>query len=104
MKNIYLILFICVCISSVGISQTNITAVKVGDRIDVTINKFFFTSYLFAKNEKYPFFYSVNGPSGACVTYMRNGIWLHHSSQFFGSNDVNGGNYWNKALKVGQCR
>jgi hypothetical protein len=88
--------------SVMGFSQTKITAVKVGDRIDVTINKFFFTSYLFAKNEKYPFFYPVNGPSGAGVTSMRNGIWPHHSSLFFGSDDVNGGNYWNKALSGGQ--
>lgn len=34
-----------------------------------------FTSYMFAKNEKYPFFYPVNGPSGAGVTSMRNGLW-----------------------------
>ena len=54
---------ICLLLISVmGFSQTKITAVKVVDRIDVTINKFFFTSYLFAKNEKYPFFYPVNGP------------------------------------------
>jgi len=38
---------ICLLLMSVmGFSQTKITAVKVGDRIDITINKFFFTSYL----------------------------------------------------------
>lgn len=83
-------------------AQTKISAVKTGDKIDVTIDNLFFTSYIFASNEKYPFFYPVNGPSGASVTSMRNGTYPHHSSLFFGCDKVNGGNYWQEGLDRGR--
>lgn len=83
-------------------SQSKISAVKKGAKIDVTIDNLFFTSYLFAENEKYPFFYPVNGPSGAGVTSMRNGTYPHHSSLFFGCDKVNGGNYWQEGLERGR--
>jgi hypothetical protein len=57
---------------------------------------------LFSTDEKYPFFYPVNGPSGASVTSMRNGTYPHHSSLFFGCDRVNGGNYWQEGLDRGQ--
>ncbi|KAA6315105.1 hypothetical protein EZS27_034388, partial [termite gut metagenome] len=45
----------------------------------------------------------VNGPvSGFGVTSMRNGIWPHHSSLFFGCDRVNGGNYWQEGLERGR--
>jgi hypothetical protein len=83
-------------------AQSKISAVKKGAKIDVTIDNLFFTSYLFSTDEKYPFFYPVNGPSGASVTSMRNGTYPHHSSLFFGCDRVNGGNYWQEGLERGQ--
>ena len=77
------------------VSAVKIHAVKVGSKINVSIDDKFFTSYIFSEDEKYPFFYPVNGPvSGGSVTSMRNGEYPHHSSMFFGCDQVNGGNYW----------
>ena len=90
----------------VGFSQikaAKITAVKVGSKINVTIDGKYFTSYIFSSDEKYPFFYPVNGPlSGGSVTSMRNGEYSHHSSLFFGCDLVNGGNYWQEGLERGR--
>lgn len=80
----------------------NLHAVKTGSRIDVTVNGAFFTSYRFSADEKYPFFFPVNGPSGASATSMRNGQYPHHSSLFFGCDRVNGGNYWQEDLTRGR--
>lgn len=85
------------------LSAAKITAVRVGNKINVTINGKFFTSYIFSEDEKYPFFYPVNGPvSGGSVTSMRNGEYPHHSSLFFGCDLVNGGNYWQEGLERGR--
>jgi len=87
----------------IPLSAAKITAVKVGSKINVTINNKYFTSYICSDDEKYPFFYPVNGPvSGGSVTSMRNGIYPHHSSLFFGCDQVNGGNYWQDALDRGR--
>jgi hypothetical protein len=83
-------------------AQLQIKAQKIGSRIDVYIGSRFFTRYIFAGDEKYPFFFPVNGPSGAGVTSMRNGTYPHHSSLFFGCDRVNGGNYWQEGLERGQ--
>ena len=73
----------------------DIKAVRNGSKIDVTIDNLFFTSYHFSVEEKFPFFYPVNGPvTGGSVTSMRNGEYPHHSSLYFGCDLVNGGNYW----------
>jgi hypothetical protein len=74
----------------------------VGDKIEFRVNGNLFTSYILSDFEKYPFFYPVNGPSNASVTSMRNANYPHHSSLFFGCDKVNGGNYWQEALKDGQ--
>jgi len=80
-----------------------ITAVKVGAKINVTINGKFFTTYIFSEDEKYPFFYPLNGPvSGGSVTSLRNAVYPHHSSLFFGCDMVNGGNYWQEGLERGR--
>ena len=91
---------IAVCWASAQ-AQT-LKAVKIGSRIDVTVDGAFFTSYRFSAEEKYPFFFPVNGPSGASVTSMRNGEYPHHSSLFFGCDLVNGGNYWQEGPERGQ--
>lgn len=84
-------------------SAVKINAVKVGSKINITIDGKFFTSYIFSDDEKYPFFYPLNGPvTGASVTSMRNGIYPHHSSLFFGCDRVNGGNYWQEGLDRGR--
>lgn len=84
-------------------SAAKINAVKVGSKINITIDGKFFTSYIFSDDEKYPFFYPVNGPlSGGSVTSMRNGVYPHHTSLFFGCDMVNGGNYWQEGLERGR--
>ena len=83
--------------------RRTVNAVQIGNRIDVTVGNLFFTSYRFEDDEKYPFFFPVNSPvSGASVTSMRNGIYPHHSSLFFGCDRVNGGNYWQEGLERGR--
>ena len=85
------------------VKGSKINAVKVGSKINVTIDGKYFTSYIFSSDEKYPFFYPVNGPlSGGSVTSMRNGEYPHHSSLFFGCDMVNGGNYWQEGLDRGR--
>ena len=79
-----------------------LSATRIGSRIDVMIAGDFFTSYRFSSDEKYPFFFPVNAPSGASVTSMRNGKYPHHSSLFFGCDKVNGGNYWQEGIAAGQ--
>jgi len=87
----------------IPLSAAKITAEKVGSKINVTIDNKYFTSYIFSGDEKYPFFYPVNGPdSGGSVTSMRNGEYPHHSSLFFGCDLVNGGNYWQEGLERGR--
>ncbi|MGA0845398.1 MAG: PmoA family protein [Luteolibacter sp.] len=77
-------------------------AESVESRVDVWVAGKFFTSYHIKSDEKYPFFYPINGPSGASVTSMRNGDYPHHSSLFFGCDQVNGGNFWQEGLERGQ--
>lgn len=102
LKSMLISLLLVVGFAIPSISQSKVSAVKTGNKIDVTIDNLFFTSYSFADNEKYPFFYPVNGPSGASVTSMRNGTYPHHSSLFFGCDKVNGGNYWQEGLERGR--
>ena len=96
-------LFVFGALTRTGLAAgLELRATRVGARIDVTVGGDFFTSYRFAADEKYPFFFPVNGPSGASVTSMRNGKYPHHSSLFFGCDKVNGGNYWQDGLEAGQ--
>jgi hypothetical protein len=81
-----------------------VAASRIGNRIDVTVNGNLFTQYIFSDDEKYPFFFPVNGPSGFSVTSMRNSLYPHHSSLFFGCDRVNGGNYWQEGLDRGRIR
>lgn len=91
---------ILISLSSYG---AKIVAEKSGSKINVTIDGKFFTSYIFSEQEKYPFFFPVNGPvSGGSVTSMRNAEYPHHSSLFFGCDMVNGGNYWQEGLERGR--
>jgi len=88
---------------SIQSEAAKINAVRVGSKINVTINGKYFTSYIFSDDEKYPFFFPVNGPvSGGSLTSMRNAEYPHHSSLFFGCDLVNGGNYWQEGLERGR--
>lgn len=92
--------FFLICINA--FSQPKIDAKKFNSKIDISINDNHFTSYVFSQDEKYPFFFPVNGLSNASVTSMRNGNYPHHSSLFLGCDKVNGGNYWQEGLERGQ--
>ena len=88
---------------SFNLSAAKITAEKAGSKINISVNDKFFTSYIFSGDEKYPFFFPVNGPiSGGSVTSMRNGEYPHHSSLFFGCDQVNGGNFWQEGPERGR--
>jgi hypothetical protein len=95
-------LVLVVFVSVKSMSQNKITATKLQSKIDININNNLFTSYLFSQDEKYPFFFPVNGPSNGSITSMRNSNYPHHSSLFFGCDKVNGGNYWQEGLERGQ--
>jgi Methane oxygenase PmoA len=85
------------------LSAAKLTAEKVGSKINISIDGKFFTSYIFSPDEKYPFFFPVNGPlSGGTVTSMRNDPYPHHSSLYFACDAVNGGNYWQEGLERGR--
>lgn len=100
-KYSFLLFFLLSCVIH-GFGQLKVSAVKFNEKIDILINKNLFTSYLFSEEEKYPFFFPVNGPSNSGVTSMRNANYPHHSSLFFGCDKVNGGNYWQEGLERGQ--
>ncbi len=103
MNKFKLIICLLFLFGFVQLQAAKITAVKVGSKINVTIDGKYFTSYICSSDEKYPFFYPVNGPlSGGSVTSMRNGEYPHHSSLFFGCDLVNGGNYWQEGLERGR--
>lgn len=96
-----IIWFFCLTLV-VGEVNSQVTAKQIGPNIEVRIKDKYFTTYISSSSEKYPFFYPVNGPSGASVSSMRNGTYPHHSSLFFGCDKVNGGNYWQEDLSRGQ--
>lgn len=98
---IVLLAWFC-CPDPAARAQAVVTADKSGDRIEIRVDGSLFTSYILSEHEKYPFFFPVNGPSGASVTSMRNANYPHHSSLFFGCDRVNGGNYWQEGLDQGQ--
>lgn len=103
MKKIILSIVAVFLAGNMMAQKQEVSATKIGNRIDVVIGQQFFTSYCFQPDEKYPFFFPVNGPvSGATMTSMRNGEYPHHSSLFFGCDRVNGGNYWQEGLERGQ--
>jgi hypothetical protein len=91
------------CVGFAKAQNSTVSAAKIGNRIEVSIDNRFFTCYHFQPDEKYPLFYPLNGPlSGNSVTSMRNSTYPHHSSLFFGCDFVNGGNYWQERLERGQ--
>ena len=73
------------------------------DRVRVFVAGKLFTEYRYAAGQKLPHFFPVNGPlSGASVTTESSEPYPHHASLWFGSDFVNGGNYWQDSLSRGQ--
>jgi len=65
---VVLLIVACGCSLSPAASQ-KVTAALGKDKIDVTIDGKPFTSYKFAADQKYPYFWPVNGPlSGKSIT------------------------------------
>jgi hypothetical protein len=61
------------------------------------------TAYRFAPDQKYPYFWPVNGPkSSKSVTTESSEPYPHHHSLFFGCDRVNGGNFWQEGIDKGQ--
>ena len=80
-----------------------VTAVQIGRHIDITAGDKYITSYRFQDDEKYPFFYPVNGPvSGSSLTAMRNSLYPHQASMYLACDKLNGANYWQEGLERGQ--
>jgi hypothetical protein len=102
MKNYFIIITFFLVTVTTAFAQPKVTAEKVAGKIEFKINGNLFTSYILSEDEKYPFFFPVNGPSNASVTSMRNANYPHHSSLFFGCDRVNEGNYWQEGLERGQ--
>jgi hypothetical protein len=84
-------------------ASETLRAERLQDRIRVTVGGKLFTEYKYAADQKYPYFYPVIGPrTGESVTTETSEPWPHHHSLFFGSDRVNGGNYWQDELSRGQ--
>lgn len=102
MKYILYLGFFVLILNKPSFVNSQVTALRNGDKIDILIKGNLFTSYVLSEDEKYPYFFPVNGPSKANVTSMRNALYPHHSSLFFGCDKVNGGNFWQEGLDRGQ--
>jgi len=99
---VVLLIVTCGCSLSPAASQ-KVTAALDKDKITVTIDGKLFTSYKFAADQKYPYFWPVNGPlSGKSITTETSEPYPHHHSLFFGCDRVNGGNYWQDVNARGQ--
>jgi len=80
-----------------------VTAQLEKDQVRVSVTSRLFTCYKFNKEQKYPYFWPVNGPaSGKSVTTETSQPYPHHHSLFFGCDRVNGGNYWQDENERGQ--
>lgn len=73
------------------------------NQLNIEVGGSLFTSYKFAPDQKYPYFWPVNGPvSGKSVTTETSMPYPHHHSLFFGCDRVSGGNYWQEENVRGQ--
>jgi len=96
------LLLLPACAPAAGSGRT-LRAEQLEDRIRVTVDGELLTEYRYARDQKYPYFYPVVGPrSGQSVTTETSEPYPHHHSLFFGSDRVNGGNYWQDSLSRGQ--
>lgn len=83
--------------------QTTAEVLKLENELQIFIHGKHVTSYLYSPDQKYPYFYPVNGPlTGQSVTTESSDPYPHHHSLFFGCDRVNGGNYWQDDHSRGQ--
>lgn len=80
-----------------------VTTVKTNTGVQVFVDGDLFTVYKMEEDQKYPYFYPVNGPSsGKSITTESSEPYPHHHSLFFGCDRVSGGNYWQEGNERGQ--
>lgn len=80
-----------------------LSANKTENGIQIFVGDELFTTYKWEQDQKYPYFYPVNGPtSGKSVTTETSEPYPHHHSLFFGCDRVGGGNYWQDSNERGQ--
>jgi predicted dehydrogenase len=73
------------------------------EQVKISVGGKLFTCYKFGHDQKYPYFWPVNGPlTGESITTESSEPYPHHHSLFFGCDRVNGGNYWQDVNERGQ--
>ncbi len=73
------------------------------NRVRIDVDGKEFTAYRFDRQQKYPYFWPVNGPrSGKSLTTETSNPYPHHHSLFFGCDQVNGFNFWQEGNDRGQ--
>lgn len=94
---------VCLCTLPALYAIADVTAAIVRESVEVRVDDALFTAYKFGSNQKYPYFWPVNGPaSGASITTETSEPYPHHHSLFFGCDHVNDGNYWQDTNERGQ--
>lgn len=74
-----------------------------GQAIRIDVDGHEFATYLFAPDQKYPYIWPVCGPTSARpITMRRAEPYPHHSSVFFGCDQVDGFNFWQEGNDRGQ--
>jgi len=104
-RSVLMAFFVAVVLTPCGFGQEaqQILAVIKGDQVIVSVKGELFTAYKFSHDQKYPYFWPVNGQvSGESVTTESSEPYPHHHSLFFGCDKVNEGNYWQEANRRGQ--
>jgi len=100
---VYLTAIAAVGLAPAAETPLDLSATLETDQIVVSVGGERFTCYKFAPNQKYPYFWPVNGPaSGKSITTETSEPYPHHHSVFFGCDRVNGGNYWQEGNERGQ--
>lgn len=108
MSSVFKVVPIVACLLLVGslafAGDEAVLRAEQGDKaIDVFVGEQLITSYKYDADQKYPYFWPVNGPaSGESVTTESTEPYPHHHSLFFGCDKVNGGNYWQDTNERGQ--
>jgi hypothetical protein len=100
---IFLVIVLLLSGSSLALADPVLKAHLLQDRVSITVDGVLFTEYKFAEDQKYPYFWPVNGPdTGKSITTETSEPYPHHRSLFFGCDRVNGGNYWQEGLERGR--
>jgi len=91
---IHCILLACTVPAATVLAQEQPVSAGIdNDRVQILVGGELFTSYRFARSQKYPYFWPVNGPvTGRSITTESSQPYPHHHSLFFGCDRVNGGN------------